>query len=244
MPISKGFSIRRASAFEPVYDRINHENHTSYDTTAKVVCESCNNGWMNSLDQRAKPLIYGLAWGHSDEIPKEQAQLFLTWATKVALVRTAFDAEANQQANLQVFHDFYVSQDGYTDALVQVARISDFHVSTHNTSLNALMLVGGRPSIGKSSHTSNMVTISIGNLFFQVGLSSESSWAQKQTAITLAAVRNYLPNKVVRLSPSGIKLPVGAILPDESLKAADGLYLRGIRGYTGGPFDNAPSWYQ
>jgi hypothetical protein len=38
-----------------------------YDATARVVCSTCNSGWMSRLETRAKPLLPELMGGH--EVP-------------------------------------------------------------------------------------------------------------------------------------------------------------------------------
>ncbi|WP_216898412.1 hypothetical protein [Nocardia alni] len=54
----------------------------------KIVCASCNNGWMSRLEQDTKPLLIRLFRSHGRSIPLEtDAQLTLArWAFKTAVV--------------------------------------------------------------------------------------------------------------------------------------------------------------
>jgi hypothetical protein len=56
----------------------------------RCACASCNNGWMQELDERAKPLLTPLALGESGTVSAAGLQLLATWATKIALVLDAF----------------------------------------------------------------------------------------------------------------------------------------------------------
>lgn len=53
---------------------------------AKVVCKSCNNGWMSQLEAAAKPIVLGLMNRSFRALgPKEQCAI-ATWATKVCMI--------------------------------------------------------------------------------------------------------------------------------------------------------------
>lgn len=57
----------------------------------KVVCRSCNNGWMERLETRAVPLLSSLARGETVELGEEDQKLLALWADKTAIVWEAAD---------------------------------------------------------------------------------------------------------------------------------------------------------
>jgi hypothetical protein len=59
-----------------------------FSSKVKIVCASCNNGWMSRLEQEAKPLLIHLFKSFGRSIPlDEAAQLTLArWAFKTAVV--------------------------------------------------------------------------------------------------------------------------------------------------------------
>src|ERR1017187_10244882 len=60
----------------------------SMDWTAKVVCESCNNGWMSDIESHhAKPALTPLITGEMDiPINLERAQSMALFAFKTAVI--------------------------------------------------------------------------------------------------------------------------------------------------------------
>lgn len=51
----------------------------------KVVCKSCNNGWMSRLEETAKPLVEELLHGHHQTLREIDQRLLATWITKTAM---------------------------------------------------------------------------------------------------------------------------------------------------------------
>jgi hypothetical protein len=53
----------------------------------RTVCRHCNNGWMQQLDEQAKPLLWRLCFLESGQVAFPDGNLVLSqWATKIALV--------------------------------------------------------------------------------------------------------------------------------------------------------------
>jgi hypothetical protein len=53
---------------------------------ARVVCAECNNGWMSSLEARAKDLLIPMMRGEAQTLDQDAQRLIAIWATKTALV--------------------------------------------------------------------------------------------------------------------------------------------------------------
>jgi hypothetical protein len=56
------------------------------DLTVKVVCKTCNNGWMASLEAQVMPVLRRLESGEPTVLGREDAVVLATWATKTAMM--------------------------------------------------------------------------------------------------------------------------------------------------------------
>jgi hypothetical protein len=54
--------------------------------TAKVVCESCNNGWMSQLEAKAAVILTPLLQGQSGQLSEDDLAVLAQWAFKTAYV--------------------------------------------------------------------------------------------------------------------------------------------------------------
>ncbi len=59
---------------------------TPFRTTVKMVCATCNNGWLSALEGSAKPILTPLICGQSRRLPDDDQALIATWTCKTALV--------------------------------------------------------------------------------------------------------------------------------------------------------------
>jgi hypothetical protein len=57
-----------------------------FKTTVKLVCASCNNGWLSSLEDSARPVLTPLIRGESRRLPTGDQALIAKWTCKTALV--------------------------------------------------------------------------------------------------------------------------------------------------------------
>lgn len=51
----------------------------------RVVCNCCNNGWMNELETKAKPILEALICGHPFSITPHEQSVMATWVTKTTM---------------------------------------------------------------------------------------------------------------------------------------------------------------
>ncbi|WP_129286481.1 hypothetical protein [Streptomyces sp. GZWMJZ-114] len=57
------------------------------------VCEPCNSGWMNRLEQSAEQYLFPILRGEEIEVNEAGARLLAAWAAKTAMVRARVDGE-------------------------------------------------------------------------------------------------------------------------------------------------------
>jgi hypothetical protein len=63
------------------------------EITVKMVCRSCNSGWMNAIEEAARQTITRLIQGERQELTIEQAEAVATWAVKTTLTAHLTSAE-------------------------------------------------------------------------------------------------------------------------------------------------------
>jgi hypothetical protein len=57
-----------------------------FERTVKEVCASCNNGWMNDLENEAKDILLDLAEGRERTLNRAQLRIVTRWVAKTAAV--------------------------------------------------------------------------------------------------------------------------------------------------------------
>jgi hypothetical protein len=59
----------------------------------RIVCKSCNGGWMSDLQQKAKPILIPLINGETVVLDKEKQKIIAAWATMSCMVAEFFSPE-------------------------------------------------------------------------------------------------------------------------------------------------------
>ena len=135
-------------------------NH-QFDNQVRDVCGTCNSGWMESLDMEAKEIVVAIGQGRQVSLTAEEATLFRSWATKIALVRTLQDRNQSAQASLERFHKFYDDRLPFSPLAVQAGYCQLGSSSDGNDSWTMP---------GDSASIANVVSGGVGHLFFQVAV--------------------------------------------------------------------------
>jgi len=63
----------------------NNRKYTFNKHVSGLVCRDCNNGWMNRLEGKAKPLLIPLLNGDRGHIEQEQCEIIAKWLYKTSL---------------------------------------------------------------------------------------------------------------------------------------------------------------
>ncbi len=73
----------------------------------RVVCESCNNGWMSQLQERIKPILVPLLKGESVRLRRSAQIALATWSTMFAMVAEYVfpDSVVSPPRELRLFKD-------------------------------------------------------------------------------------------------------------------------------------------
>lgn len=152
---------------------------------------------MRLMDEAIKDLIFDLAWGRLDHITAGEVEQLSTWCTKVALLRTHLDRGRQQESPLELTHRFYAERKALGASMVQIARVLDSESALSGNICRELRGPNNSSSdLGERFDALHLVTFQIGQLFFQVGLSTSSDWSKVEVNRLLAAGRR---NRVGRV---------------------------------------------
>jgi hypothetical protein len=64
-----------------------------FTTTVKMVCVTCNGGWLSALENAARPVLAPLIRGGSRRLPDDDQALVAAWTCKTALVSQLLSSE-------------------------------------------------------------------------------------------------------------------------------------------------------
>lgn len=137
------------------------------DQTLKVVCASCNNGWMSRLQQSAKPFLLPYIQGKWPRPGRPTRKVISSWATMFAMVVEFGDEESAvvPQVERQVFmRDLQPTLGAY----VYMGRLAgDLPYWFHRRCVRAAT---GLHDIGPPN--AQLTTITLGHLMLQVYLTT------------------------------------------------------------------------
>lgn len=168
-----------------------------YDLQVKRVCRDCNGGWMREMDEAAKDMIFDLAWGKVDHLGSSQVEQLSTWCTKAALMRTHLERGRGQVTPLELTHRFYAERRALGQNTVQVARVLDTDSALSGHIVRELRQPSKSPEkLGERTDCVFLVMFQIGQLFFQVGLSTSSEWSKREMRSLLAVGRRNRTDRI------------------------------------------------
>ena len=149
------------------------------------------------MDEAIKGLIFDLSWGKSDHVPGDQVEQLSTWCAKLALLRTHLDRGREQESPLELTHRFYAERKALGPNTVQVARVLDTDSAISGNIARELRgMSNSSKELGEQLDAVHLVTFQIGQLFFQVGLSTSSDWSKGEMKSLLAAGRRNRTERV------------------------------------------------
>lgn len=163
---SKSFSNKKLTR-DTTYERPGH----LFTLKNRVVCESCNNGWMSEVEDLAKPILLKLISGTSCELSKNETSSISFWIA-MKLVTAEF---AEKAENLEV------TPFSERKAMMEKRQIPNYFnifIGSHSTGHNsawlrsswtmALSPLGPDPKLEGRERNSQSVSFIIGPIFIFV----------------------------------------------------------------------------
>lgn len=202
-----------------------------FENVVREVCGSCNSGWMQELDILAKPTVLALANEDARVITASEAPVFQAWATKTALMRTLMDRSAGQQARLDRFHEFYRVRQAFSKNSVQVARCARRAIDSNES---------WQDPDRRDAHC-NVVSVTLGNLLFQVAIASEQDayWSGIAGEM-LRAAKIAAPRRISTVRADRDTVVVGELDGRETALVQDMHFLLGVTPRTTRPMRSTP----
>ncbi len=93
------------------------------DVVVKGPCESCNNGWMNELDDAARPLVDPMILAQHVQLSPANQALLATWTAKIAMMLDL--ARAEPAVLPEQRHWLYEKREPPPNALIWLAAVAD-----------------------------------------------------------------------------------------------------------------------
>ena len=99
----RSFTISNKTIMNP--PKIRTKSGNAWTKKIRVVCETCNNGWMSQLEASAKPLLTPLIAGRPCIISESTAQIIAKWITlKVLVAENNIEGDAAAVLNANGSH--------------------------------------------------------------------------------------------------------------------------------------------
>lgn len=166
----------------------------------RVVCKSCNNGWMSALEEKAKPILVAGICGHSLELSQSQLAELAHWACVKAIVGEHSEGEmalTPSEDRYLVFTqskipDYFRIYIGLHSSITQVAYLR------HSTTVSRTMSGPNPPLPSGISRNIQSITFLVGPVFFHV-LSARVNDFDWDKVITYSQVERIWPHPAAPL---------------------------------------------
>ena len=221
-------------------DKEPREHVTPFDAKIPHVCKTCNGGWMRLMDEAIKPLVFELADDPVRTLTQAEGSLLTEWATKVALVRSYVDRHQDLGSMPGVARRYYAD---HAETLPRSLQIGwcDAHVGALSSNA-AWGLPGSSRDASENTEildSANVISIKVGRLFLQCGLSTGSRWSEIRVRKMLTASRRHVPGRLVPLVVGrDFEVPVEPLTDLEIDLVAEPLHLMKMREFAGQPGSN------
>lgn len=130
------------------------ENGHSGAKKVREVCNTCNNGWMSRIDERAKPIAVEMIQAKPITVAPEDQKTLATWLTKVAMVGDNVEREGSR---ISQEHRNYLRERNEPPPTWQVWVTSYGGWRWHHLRMEQLRSPFGLPNRPKTYFTSSVV---------------------------------------------------------------------------------------
>lgn len=144
--------------------------------TVRAVCRTCNNGWMNDIEEMARPILSPLIKGESRKLIRSDVSAISSWTIKTALMAQLTSVEG-VAALTSVYQAFYRDGEPPQNSVVWAAGHGSEDWALRYESVGAL--IGTEDDLGTvdASDPVNTVstTIGLGHLLLHAVITARSS---------------------------------------------------------------------
>lgn len=132
----------------------------------RAVCQSCNSGWMNELEQEVRPILEKILNSEEILISKEQQQVLSRWIAVKSIVGEFAEKEINvtPESDRRALMEMKVVPE-YFAIYIGVNGSESDTAWVRNSNTLALSPTGPDPEIGKLKRNTQTITFICGPLF-------------------------------------------------------------------------------
>lgn len=160
------------------------ENRSAHSGTVKLVCKSCNNGWMSQLQNDAKSILLPLMKGERRTLNRREQVILAAWITMFVMVAEfqVPDKVAIHQDTRKRFKDTKQPPDRWAIWLGMYTRQKWHGVTVHSSIAVGSEKDGisARNPDGSARPNTHATTVVIGKLYVHVMGSIFPEFAKKQ----------------------------------------------------------------
>jgi hypothetical protein len=169
--------------------------------TARAVCANCNSGWMNAIEDSARPTLSRLIRGDSTELASADVEAVATWTVKTALMVQLTSVEGIAAFG-QVYRNFFTDRRPPASAVVWAAATGAEDWALRAETVSALIATDEDSVTVADPVNTTSATLGLGLLLLHTVLTARPSVSYPP----LSAIH---PGAIVRLWPN----PVAVTLP-------------------------------
>lgn len=161
----------------------------------RVVCETCNNGWMSQLEEKVKPTLLGIIENKSVTLTEQNLSILSRWL--VMKVMVAEQSEEGTQVTPEVERKkFYENEKIPNYFRVYIARQKTTHESAYlrQSATLALSPDGPSPPLNGMRRNTQTVGFLIGSLFAYVTAARVDNF-DLESSLNLKQLRRIYPNQ-------------------------------------------------
>lgn len=171
--------------------------------TVKAVCTNCNSGWMNGIEEAARPVLSCLIRGEPQALDAVVTQAIATWTVKTALIAQLTGVEGIAALG-QVYRTFFADRTPPPNSVVWAAATGAEDWGLRSEIVTGLIATAdGSDSISPNDPVNTIsATLGLGLLLLHTVLTSRSS-------VSYPPLDKIHSGAVIRLwpDPSSITLP-------------------------------------
>ncbi|KJG59888.1 hypothetical protein UA38_01710 [Photobacterium kishitanii] len=186
-------SIQATPKEDDAEETVNTRSGSVATKKFRVVCATCNNGWMSALEEKVKPIIQNAIAPCNMKLEKEQLQLFSKWITMKTMLaeHTKLGSNSILKEDLKIFYDKQTVPEYFK---IYVAKHDTNQVCAYSrTSVRLGTVATAASHIGKNENNTQATSFLLGQLFIYVFSTTDPS---------LNILGDFKLNRLKRIKPN------------------------------------------
>jgi len=103
--------------------QISQRKHVFAGLVYGLVCEKCNNGFLNDIEKEAKPILLKMIKDRRVVLREEEQKVISKWGFKTAIILN-ISSNFEGYFSEETFHNFYITKQPEKNMLISIAKLS------------------------------------------------------------------------------------------------------------------------